>query len=183
MIISQAANRYASMFLELGKDRDEVQDLLEDMEFINNTLNDSRELVLFLKSPIIKHSDKQQVLETLFTEKIQESTRLLLQLLVRKNRIEILHQIAQAFIKKYREYAGIIEVQAITGYAMSDSQKKALQQKLEEITSKEVHLSVQEDPSVQGGMAVRIEDTVIDGTIKHQLQELQDQFLSSAVVK
>jgi F-type H+-transporting ATPase subunit delta len=183
MILSKAANRYAAMFLDLGKERSEVPALLEDMNFINNTLNDSRELVLFLKSPIVKYGDKQQVLDALFSKKIQESTRLFLRLLVRKNRVAILHQIVRAFLKKYREYAGIIDVQAATGYDLSDFQVKALQKKLEEITSKEVQLTIHKDPSVQGGMAVRIEDTVIDGTIKHQLRELQKQFLSSSAVK
>jgi F-type H+-transporting ATPase subunit delta len=178
MILSKPANRYAKMFLELGKDRNEIPALLEDMDFINNTLNESRELNLFLKSPIVKYDDKQQVLETLFSEEIQESTRLFLQLLARKNRVGILHQIVRAFLKKYQEYAGIIDVQAVTGYDMSASQEKALHQKLEEITSKQVHLTVLTDPSVLGGVAVRIKDTVIDGTVKHQLRELRHQFLS-----
>lgn len=126
MILSKASNRYATMFLELGKDRDEVPALLGDMDLINNTLNGSRELVLFLKSPVVKNDDKKQALETLFRKDIQESTWLLLQLLVRKNRVAILHQISQSFLKKYREYAGIIEVQATTGYELSASQEKAL---------------------------------------------------------
>lgn len=170
------------MFLELGKDRGEVSSLLEDMTFISNTLDDSRELVLFLRSPIIKDDDKQQALKTLFGDKIGETTRLFLKLLVRKNRIDILHQIARGFIKEYRKYAGIIDVRATVAYTLSDQQKRALHQKIEEITSKEVDLTVQKDPSVKGGMAVRIEDTVIDGTVKHQLRELKDQFLASAVI-
>src|SRR5699024_804144 len=97
MVISKAAGRYAKMFLELGKDRDEVSSLLDDMTFISNTLDDSRELVLFLRSPIIKDGDKQQALKTLFGENSGKTTRLFLELLVRKNRIDILHQIARGF--------------------------------------------------------------------------------------
>ncbi|MBN2733001.1 MAG: F0F1 ATP synthase subunit delta, partial [Balneolaceae bacterium] len=48
MLITKAARRYASALLELGKERDEVEAILDDMNFINNTMDDSRELVLFL---------------------------------------------------------------------------------------------------------------------------------------
>ena len=182
MLITKAARRYATMFLELGKDRDGVEALLEDMDFINNTMDDSHELELFLKSPIVNHDDKQAVLKELFGDKIHEPTRLFLTLLVRKDRINLLHQITRSYIEKYRSYAGIIDLKAYVAYDLTSSQKEKLHRKLEEITSKQVHLTVEKDPALKGGMAVRINDTVIDGTVKHKLQALEDEFLSSTAV-
>lgn len=181
MHISKAARRYATALLELGKERDEVKDLLNDMNFINNTMQDSRELVLFLQNPIIKYDDKQAVLEELFGSNVQESTRLFLKLLARKNRIDKLDEIAQAYIQKYNEYAGIIEVEVSVAHELGSDQQEQLLNKLEEITGKEVHLNINLDESLRGGMAVRIEDTVIDGTVKHKLQVLEEQLLANAI--
>ncbi len=182
MHISKAARRYATALLELGKERDEVKDLLNDMNFINNTMQDSRELVLFLQNPIIKYDDKQAVLEELFGSNVQESTRLFSKTACpKKIRIDKLDEIAQAYIQKYNEYAGIIEVEVSVAHELGSDQQEQLLNKLEEITGKEVHLNINLDESLRGGMAVRIEDTVIDGTVKHKLQVLEEQLLANAI--
>ena len=181
MHITKAARRYAKALLELGKERDEVQAILDDMNFISNTIEDARDLVLFLQSPIVKYDDKQAVLEELFSDEVQESTRLFLKLLARKNRVNILDQIAEGYIQAYRKYAGIIEVEVSVARELEKDQQEALHQKLEDITSKEVLLNVTIDESLRGGMAVRIDDTVIDGTVKHKLQELEERLLSTAI--
>lgn len=180
MLITKAARRYAKALLELAKERDEVKPVLEDISFINNTLKDSRELTLFLGSPVINHDDKQAVLKKLFSEHVQEMTSLFLNLLVKKNRINILGQITEAFIDSYNAYAGIIKIKASVAYELSDEQRAGLQQKLEEKTGQKVDLNVEIDESLMGGMAVRIEDTVIDGTVKNKLQELEEQLLTTA---
>lgn len=180
MHVTKAARRYASALLELAKERDEVEDILEDMNFIKNTLDDSNELVLFLRSPIVKFDDKQAVLNKLFGDEVQESTGKFLELLARKNRVNMLHEVSEAFLKLYNKHAGIIEVEVSVASELDDSQRKALHEQLEMRTSKKVDLTIHIDESLKGGMAVRIDDTVIDGTIKHKLQELEEQLLATA---
>lgn len=180
MHISKAARRYATALLELGKERDEVKPILKDMAFINATLDGSSELVLFLQSPIVKFDDKKAVLNALFSDEVTEVTRKFLELLVRKNRSNMLHQVSESFLKLYNKYAGIIEVEVMVAHELDDSQKEKLHKQLEKKTGKKVDLTIQIDASLKGGMAVRIEDTVIDGTVKHKLRELEEQLLATA---
>ena len=181
MLITKAARRYATALLELAKERSEVEEILGDMTFIHNTLDDSRELVNFLKSPIIKFDDKKAVLDELFFDKIQEPTKLFVKLLARKDRINLLDQISAAFLEKYKEYAGIITVEVFVANEMNEQQQTQLHHKLEEKTQKQVDMDVTVDPSLKGGMAVRIDDTVIDSTVKHQLEKLEESLLATAV--
>ncbi|MDZ7682569.1 MAG: ATP synthase F1 subunit delta [Fodinibius sp.] len=181
MPTTKAAKRYATALLELAKERDEVEDILEDIEFIHNTMDDSRELVVFLQSPIIKFDDKTEALEALFFDDIREPTQLFLKLLSRKDRINLLDQITEAFIEKYKEYAGIITVNVYIAREMNGQQRDALHKQLEEKTQKKVDMNIIQDESLMGGMAIRIDDTVIDGTVKHKLEELEESLLSTAV--
>lgn len=181
MLITKASRRYATALLDLARERDEVEKILEDIKFIHNTLEDSKELVLFLKSPIIKFDDKLNALEEIFAPHVQEVTSSFIRLLARKNRIHLLNQIVAAFIQKYNEYAGIINVHVYSAYTLSDSQKKELHQALEEKTRKRVEMNVTEDASLIGGIAVRIDDTVIDGTVKHKLAELEQKYMNATV--
>lgn len=181
MPTTKAAKRYATALLELAKERDEVEDILEDIEFIHNTLDDSQELVVFLKSPIIKFDDKTEALETLFFDEITEPTQLFLKLLARKDRINMLHQITEAFVEKYKDYAGIITVEVYIAREMNDQQRDSLHRNLEEKTQKKVDMNIIQDESLKGGMAIRINDTVIDGTVKHKLEQLEESLLSTTV--
>lgn len=179
-MITKAARRYASALLQIGQEQDNVEPMLEDIELIKNTIDDSRELQVFLRSPIIKYDDKVQALEELFGDKVGEITNRFVTLLARKDRVDILHQITLAFIEQYNQYADIIEINVYAARELNDEQRDSLHKALEQKTGKTVNMHISVDESLRGGIAVRIDDTVIDGTIKHKLEQLEETFLSTA---
>lgn len=179
MRTTKTARRYATALLGLGQERNELKQVLDDITFIHNTLEDSRELVTFLKSPIVKFDDKVAVLDELFSSEIQELTDKFIKLLARKDRINLLDQISVAFIEKYKEFAGIITVDVFVAEEINDQQRDALHRNLEKKTQKKVDMNIILDQSLRGGMAVRIDDTVIDSTVKHQLEKLGETLLSA----
>ncbi len=181
MHITKAARRYSSALLQVAREQDLVEETLEDVKFIRNTLEDSRELVLFLRSPIVKKSDKEEVLEKVFKEHIHQSTYLFMDLMIRKDREALLDQIAGAYIDEYNKFAGIQPVQIYMAFELSDKQKEELVEALESHTGKTIQPHYHIDESLKGGLAVRIEDTVIDGTIRHKLDKLEERFLQTAV--
>lgn len=181
MLTTKAARRYATALLELAKERDEVNDILKDIEYIHNTLEGSRDLVIFLKSPVINFDDKIEALEKIFFDELKKPTKLFLKLLSRKDRINLLDQIAKAFIDKYKEYAGIITVSVYVAQELNSEQQELLHKNLEQKTQKKVDMNITVDKTLKGGMAIRIDDTVIDGTVKHKLQELEESLLSTTV--
>lgn len=181
MFITKAARRYATALLEVAQELDNVDTILEDVKLIDNTIEDSKELAMFLESPIVKYDDKAEVLDQIFGDKVQEITAKFISLLARKQRIKLLAQIVKAFIRKYHQYAGIIEVDVYTAQELDGPQQDALHEALEKRTNKKVDMSIKQDESLMGGLAVRIDDTVIDGTIKHKLEELEYQFLNTAI--
>lgn len=181
MFITKAARRYATALLEISRELDQVEDILEDITLINNTIEGSKELMLYLSSPIIKYDVKMSVLDEIFGSRVQEVTRRFISLLARKGRANLLHQVAKAFIEKYNQYKGIIKIDVFSAMSLGESQKNSLHKALEKRTGKKVEMTVTEDSSLRGGLSVRIDDTVIDGTVKHKLEELEQKFLSSAI--
>jgi F-type H+-transporting ATPase subunit delta len=84
-------------------------------------------------------------------------------------------------MEQYNEYAGIQPVYVHTAYELSDDQKAELTEALEKYTGKSVESHFQIDESLIGGVAVRIEDTVIDGTVRYKLDKLEEHFMQPAV--
>ena len=179
MQIVKAARRYAKALLELAVELDKLDEVRIDVEFVNSTLEDSKDLVLMFKSPIIKEDDKRAVLHRVFDEHLSDITLKFLDLLVKKDREDLVDQIFAAFVDAYNDYAGILNISVYSSASLTDKQESKLRNALKDRTGKTIKLSKQVDESLKGGIAVRIEDTVIDGTIKHKIEQLEALFAHS----
>lgn len=178
---SKAARRYANAFLETAVEKKVVDKAYQDIILLQNTLQGSRELQLFLKSPIVKKDMKNAALTDIFASKISTLTINLLHLLSEKNRVDLLEDIVKHFINLYNQFRGIIEINVSTAAGLDKNQLQALIRNLERLTGKKVQTNVYENKELIGGILVRIDDTVIDGTVKHKLNQLKDRFASAAV--
>lgn len=181
MHISKAARRYASALLQLAQEKDELEQILEDIRFIKNTVDDSRELILLLRSPIVKRDDKIKILKELFEEHVSDVTVLFIDLLVKKGRENLLDQITHSFVDQYNKLVGIIHISVMTASDLNDQQVERFKQALKDRTNKDVLLDLSTDKKLIGGAAVRIDDTVIDGTVKNKLEQLESLLYETAV--
>ncbi len=181
MIVSKAARRYAAALLQNAIEQNSVQNILDDMTGIKNTIEESRELQLFLKSPIIKPTEKQKALSAIFGDTVSKEINRFLTVLSNKGRENLLLEVANAFIQAFKNNAGIITIDVKSAKALSGSQQESLKNILEKATDKKVELNLQEVEELKGGLAVKINDTVIDGTVKHKLEQLENKFLDSSM--
>ena len=97
--------------------------------------------------------------------------------LVKKGREDILDQIAIKFLELRDERQGIVNVDVQTAFDMSDQQKSELKTKLEQMLNKKVRFKIHTVPEVVGGFIAKVDDTVYDASVKHQLEILKRQFL------
>lgn len=181
-MVSKAARRYAKALLQSALEQNMLGVVKEDIQFINETLEDSNELKVFLKSPIIKSEDKQKALSSIFKKHISKETMSLLQLLSEKRRENLLKDICAGFIQLYNEHQGIIRVEVVSAYELDSRQKKALEEELVEKTGKKIQMDVTVNNNLIGGLIVKIGDTVIDGSVKHKIRMLKNQFAVNAAV-
>lgn len=180
-MVSKAARRYANALLETAVGDSSLEQTKEDMLMIQNTLRNSEELRVFLRSPVIKKAVKKNALEAIFKDKIQEQTFSLIEILSEKGREDLLLEISTGFMDLYNEHHGIIEVDVQTAFDLTDDQKDSLQKTLEFTTGKKVQMNVTTNEDLIGGLTVRIDDTVINGSVKYKLRQLKDKFTAATV--
>jgi len=182
-MISKAARRYANALLQSAIEQKKLEDVVDDIRFIGNTLDGSRELTVFLRSPIIESEVKLDSLLSIFKSHISELSVQLLNLLSEKNREALLPDICEGFIELYNNHCGIVKIDVLTAFEMDKKQQKSLHQQLENHTGKTVKMNVAVDSGLIGGLVVKIGDTVIDGSVKHKIRMLKNQFAVDAAVK
>lgn len=154
-----------------------MQNVSDDFILIRRITTDSREFQLFLKSPVIKKEKKQEVLEVVFAKAIQPLTLQFLRLLTEKEREEMLLQIVDEFFQQQDARSGIAGVGVRAAIELSEEQTAQLKERFEVYTKKKVRLNFNIDKQLIGGLIVRIGDTVFDGSVKRQLELLEQRFV------
>ena len=99
----------------------------------------------------------------------------LARLLVQRGRTNLGPEIAQAFQELLDEQKGIAHALVTTAVLLSDDERKAVAEKLGEITGRQVAVETRVDDSIIGGLVARIGDRLIDGSTRSKLQALKRQ--------
>lgn len=178
---TKAAKRYANAFLGLALEKDILENTREDMLLIKNTIDASSDLQVFLKNPIIKKDQKKAAVKQIFEGSVQDVTFEFYNLLARKDRENLLEDISNKFIELYNQHQGIIKVGVTSAKKLEEAQLKALKKSIEQTTGKKVEFNTDVDEELIGGLKIRIEDTVVDGSVKFKLSQLKDCLTSTAL--
>jgi F-type H+-transporting ATPase subunit delta len=173
------AKRYAKALFEIAEETKKLEKITNDVGFIDSLIRSSRELQLFLKSPIIKEDKKREVLKEIFSDsRVDPVTLKFIMLLVEKKREDILHDIVKVYQQIYDEKMGIVSAEVVTAVEVGERLKKKIEQKILELTgAKKVKASYRVDPSIIGGIVIRVGDTVYDASIRRRIQLLREQLI------
>ncbi len=181
MADSKVAIRYASSFLDTAIEKNLVDEISTDFEFIYNSLNKSSDLKRALKSPIIKNETKQSIFAAIFKDKISNESFSYLNFIISKGRENILSEILEKFFYIRDEYLGVANVQITSAFDLTSDQKLQMQQKFESFLNKKIKLTYALDEKMIGGFIAKVGDTVYNASVLNQLELLKKQFLHSSV--
>ena len=175
MIGSDIAKRYARAFFEIAAEEALYEKYYDELNKFSGIIKESADLKEFLANPVFDQADKKAVVATLL-QKIQLSpiTMNFLNLLVDKGRIDILPDIEHCYRVYMDDTLKRVRVSVHTAFPLSAELKGMLQKKLEELTGKQVDMSIAEDASLLGGIVVRVGDTLYDGSIRAQLNNINN---------
>jgi len=158
-----------------------VETVAADLERIKAALAESRPLRLFVASPIVSEEKKRGVLREVFGTSVGETTLSFLNLVIEKHRENILPEIIEQYLALRDERYGIVNVDVVAAVELAPQQEQRLAEQLERSTRRKVRLRFSLDRTIRGGLLVKIGDTVLDATVRHQLERLRDQLAHGAL--
>lgn len=182
MIVTRLGKRYAKSLLELADELGKIEEVKADMETILSAIEGSREFQILIHSPVINPSKKIDIFHELFQGKLSELTCNFIDIITRKGREKKLGVIAQGFLNLYRVKKGISVAIVTTATKMSDSQREAVRAKVADATGNKIEIEENIDPSIIGGMTLRLDDKEFNGSIAYQLNSLKRQFQDNLYV-
>ncbi len=172
---SRVARRYASALMSFVAEQKKSEALVADLQTVRDAIASSRELRHLLGSPVIPAAKKREVVAAVFRKKVAEPVLAYLALVVSHGREKFLADILDEFFALRDEALGIVGVDVGTAAKFSAKQEKELVKRLEEFTRKKVRVTFSLDAALKGGFVARIGDTLLDASVRHQLDVLRER--------
>lgn len=171
----RAANRYAKALLEYALQHNAVERVFQDMNLINKTIEQNKDLERLLISPIVKTIVKKNVLDKIFVD-ISDEVRRLFALLIENRRLPILKQVAEKFIIHYNQHKDNKVAVVTTAVPLTDAMRQEVLQKIETLTqNKNITLENKVDESIIGGFILRLGDIQYNASIAYKLSKLKQE--------
>lgn len=176
------ADRYAQALMQLtGNQLPELNRLDDDLDALALLLEQQPKLAAFLENPHILPADKKGVIQRVFGERVHPWVLNLILLLIDKHRERELTGIAHRFSRLADERRGVEEAVVITAVPLPAGQLEKLTAQVQRFSRHEVKLVTQVDPSILGGVILRLGNRIIDGSVRHRLQELKRTLQATTV--
>jgi F-type H+-transporting ATPase subunit delta len=177
------AGRYAKSLIDLAIEKDQLEVIYKDMQYLRELCKKSHDFVSLLRSPVIKGDKKQHIIETITRGKVSDIMAAFNRLLVSKGRESDLPEIANAFIDQYNSIKGIHKVKLTTAVPVSDELKKAIIAKTTtEAGLSQVELETNVKDDLIGGFVLEFNNNLVDASILRDLKEVKKQFKENIYV-
>lgn len=175
------ARRYARALYETALQQQNVEQVDSDVALILESLKGSPELGRFLADPILNTAQKTGVMEKLFSTRVSPVTLKFLHLLVEKRREALFPDVASSYQALRDSQLNIVRAEARVALALEPKEEQDLTRAIERLTGRSVKLETRLDPSIIGGVIIRVGDTVYDRSVRNQLTRLRDQLEQRAL--
>lgn len=168
----RAAKRYASALIHIAQEQKSMDKLLEQTQFIKQSLFESSELRSVLNSPVIKNVDKLAIAKSVF----KSSDKILLNLfetLSENNRFDHLKWICQSYARQYNVIHHIREANISSAIELDDKILKTFKTKIKDITGDEAKITTSVKKELLGGFVLNLNDLQYDASLSGHLNKLK----------
>jgi F-type H+-transporting ATPase subunit delta len=167
-----AARRYAEALLQVATAENAVPAYRRSLERLASGLGP--EVVRQLRDPRVPMAARSEALHGASKDEPM-AVRAILDLLLHRDRIALVPQIALAFGDLVDQREGVAKAKITTSVALSEAQRGELVQRLERSSRTKIRATFSVDPSLIGGAKVQVGDRLIDASLRNQLDDLARQ--------
>lgn len=180
---TRVANRYAKALFELALEMNLTDQIRKDSELLLEVCAQNNDLVLMLRSPIIKDNKKISIVNEIFSKKLQELFLRYLAIIINNRREEIIIEIAEQYIDIYKKHNNIVSVIIESATQIDKESRDKIISVLEKRTDTKVELTEEVKEELIGGFVLSTEDKQYDASIQREIKNLRKEFKKNLYVK
>ena len=167
---------YAKSLADIATEKNQLDQVYADVQYLKAVCNASHPFVLLLKSPVVYADKKQAIVSEITKGNVGDITAAFDTLLIKKGREGYLPEIINAFIDEYNRRKGITRVKVTTAEPLSEENKNSILQKLQSAGLNTVELEPAVNADIIGGFVLEYNNNLVDASVARELRELKKQF-------
>jgi F-type H+-transporting ATPase subunit delta len=172
-IRASLAGRYASALFDLARDGRQIESVGKSLDALGQALLDSKDFSELVASPLVSREQAGKAFGALAPDLgLDPITTNFLGVLARNGRKSELGKVIRSFRRLAAEHRGETTAEVVTARPLNDDQLAALRQQLRSRAGREVAIDATVDPSILGGMVVKLGSQQIDASIRTKLNRL-----------
>ncbi len=176
--MNRVSKRYAKALFELAKEQNKLDKIDSDFLELKKLVDTHDEFNNFITNPLISKSLRYQAVKQLFEAKLDDLTYRFLLLINEKNRISLLAEMIERFNSLLLSHRNQVEGEVVSAVELSGLQIGSIQNNIEDLIGKTVILKQRLDADVLGGFVVKVQDIIIDNSVRYQLSKLREKLLA-----
>jgi len=173
-IVSGMAGRYATALFEVAREANAIDDVKADLERFDALVVDSDDLRRLVRSPVFSAAEQGRALGAVLERAALGALAVKFLKLVTANRRLFA---ARDMIRGYRElvalHKGEATAEVTVAEALNDKHLEALRTALKSVSGKDIDLSVKVDPSIIGGLVVKLGSRMVDTSLRTKLNAIK----------
>lgn len=179
--MSEAAvgENYAGALLELAVRRDAGEEYGRHLADVAGLYREEPKFRLFLDTPRVPEERKKEVLREVLAERVPEPFLRFLLVVLEKRRQRSIPRIEEAYRDLLDERFGRVHADVTLAVEPDGELRAAITDRLSELLDRDVVASFRTNEEIVGGIVVRFEDKVMDGSLRHRLQSLRRRLTGS----
>jgi len=172
--VSGLAERYAAALFDLADERRMLDEVATDLRQLRAMLQASGEFLRLIRSPVLSR-DQQAKAVAVVAERagLSQLVRDFLAVVARNRRLFAVPAMIESFLAKLAARRGEVTAEVTAAHQLSEAQLGTLNEQLRRSIGARVLVDVRIDPSLIGGLVVKVGSRMIDGSIKSKLRRLQ----------
>jgi F-type H+-transporting ATPase subunit delta len=164
---------YGNALFELAAEENKIDELYDEARALKEVLNSNQDLLKLLAHPHVSKEDKVKVVKNTFDGKVSDELTGLMVMVVEKSHAKDIPAILDYFSAQVKSYKKIGVVDVTSATDLTEGQKKDVEKRILETTSyKSLEVNYQKDKNIIGGLIIRIEDRVVDSSVRTKLNTM-----------
>ena len=174
-IVSGVAGRYASALFSLAQEERQTAAVAESLTKLDALIAGSPDLERLVKSPVFSAADQLKALDAILPQAgVGGVAANFVRLVAAKRRLFYIREMIASYRKLYDAERGVTRARVTSGAALTDANIAALKASLRAASGgKDVDLDVKVDPSIIGGLIVKLGSRMVDGSLKTKLNAIR----------
>jgi F-type H+-transporting ATPase subunit delta len=168
------AGRYAAALFELADEGKALDAVAEDLKTLQNALGASEDLTRLVRSPVLDRDEQWKAMAALLDKMgVSDLTKKFLGVVTANRRLFALSGIIRAYLDELAARRGEVTADVVSARPLTDSQVRELEDALRKAVGGKVAIAPRVDPSILGGLIVKVGSRMIDSSLRTQLQKLK----------